>query len=224
MSLDVISSLKNVNVVRSLERLLDNNLGISTVRGVEWDRKYLWLMHFEDDIAPEPFKTWFPANSAQFNMYSVGSEEFTFGQSRLSLPTHSDIVPNASITFYDDVNRTLYRWFQDWISLDILNNGQFISGLRDSHTVVGPVRVGDFPRAVMPVRNLKVAMLDLSKQITKVNTYSLVIEGGISQDLSHVSEATEYTVTFKIVGDSEPKVETEQFGLDIVRDLLGRII
>jgi hypothetical protein len=151
------------------------------------------------------------------------TEEFPYGQMELSAPTGSK-VKEMSITFYDDQNRTLLRWIKDWIELDIQNKGQFISGLGDAHQTVAPDMEGR-TRKVVPVRTIKLALLEAYKKEMFAYTYGIFPTGEISYEGSHESEATQYTVTFKIVEDLTKKVKAGSgFGFDDVKGLLGRFI
>lgn len=228
MALEFLSTVQNAatNVVGAVERFLDNGRGISLLRSVDWDRRYLWIAEFEkgEQEPPAPFNEWFPAATVDINNRSIAGEEFTFGQTKLYIPTSSDTASTISVTFYDDVNRTLYRWLTDWMQLDIQNNGQFVSGLRDDHQCVDFDSFGQI-RNVQPVRTLNIILLKLDRSNFSVFRYAVVPSGDLPRNLSQGSEAVEFTMTFHIVGE---KAATSG-GVDTsisekVKDLLGRVI
>lgn len=224
MGLEILANIRDA--VGSLERFLDQGRGISTVRSVDWDRRYLWLAEFDKDtlLPPAPFKEWFPANSVSINDTSQSKEEFKFGQQHLSIPTSQSGASTLSITFYDDINRTLQKWFTDWIRLDIQNNGQYISGLDDDHDAEAADSFGT-QRRVWPVRTINIIYLNLDRSNYITKRYSIVPDGDFSKELSQASEAVEYTLTFSIVGEGVgASGSTDNFLNNLISDTLGRVI
>ena len=211
------------NLEQKLSKLIEGDSGITAIREIEWDRKYLWLIEFIDADLPEPFNSMFPASAFSRNSGSIESDTFRFGQTELALPVRSGSTENISVTFYDDINRTLYRWMSDWINLDILNDGNFVSGLKDRHSTVRPDAFGN-KRAVQPVRTMKISLLDGYRKEFKAQFFDVYPTGDLEYSGAQVSEAHEYTITFNVVGKSSGKVQDFNAGLDIVRDIAGRII
>ncbi len=225
MGLDVLSNIRDA--VGSLENFLDNGRGISVLKGIDWDKRWLWLIEFEKKEVepPAPFDGWFPAHSVNINSRSQDGEEFSFGQAKLFLPTGMASSPNLSITFYDDINRTLYKWFDDWIRIDIQNGGKYVSGMLDDHPVEVPPSIGSILRNVQPVRTINVVYLNLDRSNYEVRKYAVVPSGDLSKDLSQDSSAVEYTMNFHIVGEDVQKGSgVDSTITDKVKDLLGRVI
>lgn len=211
------------NLEQKLSRFIEGDTGITAIREIEWDRKYLWLIEFIDADLPEPFNTMFPASAFSRLGASIESDSFRFGQTELSLPVRGGSAENISITFYDDINRTLYRWMSDWMNLDILNDGQFVSGLKDRHSTIRPDAFGNI-RAVQPVRTVKISLLDGYRKEFKAQLFDIYPTGDLEYAGAQVSEAQEYTITFNVVGKSAGKAHDYNAGLDILRDIAGRII
>lgn len=225
--MSAISEAKNI--VNRLESFLDSGSGISLIRGIDWDRRYLWFLDFEvpadDELKLQaPFDRFFPASEVSLNNISVESEEFQFGQNRLSFPKGQASTPTMTINFYDDINRTLIRWFYDWVNLDIQNNGMFVSGLLDSHTSVAPDSFGKV-RAVRPIRRVKVTLLNLDRSVFSIQSFDVVPTGDIAREFSNAAEAATYNVTFNIVGDYPvTRGESNSGVLGLLKELANRVI
>lgn len=214
---------------QKINSFIEGANGISRLRQVDWGKRYLWMVDFEDlendDKIPAWFQGFFPASSLTLALAGVEHDSFRIGQTELSLPVRAGNTPSISLTFYDDEQKTLYRWFQEWIKVDILNNGRCISGLRDSHLQMqqnGEVLANAVP--VRPVRVMRLAYLDSYKRITYLKSFSVVPTGTIDDELSQASEASEYTINFNIVGDSEIATGKINNDITIVQDVLGRIL
>lgn len=211
------------NLEQKISRLIEGDTGITAIREIEWDRKYLWLVEFIDAELPEPFNKMFPASAFTRLGASVESDTFRFGQTEIALPVRGGQTENINVTFYDDINRTLYRWMSDWMNLDILNDGQFVSGLKDRHTVVRPDAFGK-RRAVQPVRTMKISLLDGYRKEFRAMLFDVYPTGDLEYSGAQVSEAQEYSITFNVVGKSTTTTHDFNAGLDILRDIAGRII
>lgn len=211
------------NLEQAISRLIEGDSGITAIRSIEWDRKYLWLIEFVDAELPEPFNKMFPASAFSRLGASIESDSFRFGQTELSLPVRGGSAENISVTFYDDIDRTLYRWMSDWMNLDILNDGNFVSCLKDSHQVVRPDAFGKI-RAVQPVRTMKISLLDGYRKEFKTQLFDVYPTGDLEFSGAQVSEAQEYTITFNVVGKSSGKANDYNVGIDLLRDIAGRII
>lgn len=215
------------NLEQKISKLIEGNSGITAIREIEWDRKYLWLVQFIDAGLPEPFDGMFPASAVSFQLANLESDSFRFGQSELMLPVRAGSAKQISLTFYDDIDRTLSRWCTDWINLDILNNGQFVSCLKDSHKVVTEDSFGNSQRPVQPVKKLKISLVDGYRKELKETSwlFDVYITGEIEWSGSQDSAPQEYTVNLVIVGDSgKTKSSDSNAIVDTLRDVLGRII
>jgi hypothetical protein len=224
MGLDIISNIRNI--VNTVEGFLDGSRGISKLRSVDWDRRYLWIVEFDKKVfaPPAPFNDWFPASDVSIQNRSVVQEEFTFGQNKMEFPTSMGSAPTMSITFYDDVERTLQKWFDDWIHLDIQNNGKYISGLLDDHTAESADSFGN-TRQVYPVRDINLILLDLARNSYLTYTFAVTPNGNFDKEYSQASEATTYTMNFSIVGQTGgTKGSTDSSIFNVIRDLVNRVI
>lgn len=211
------------NLEQKISSLIEGGSGITSIREIEWDRKYLWLLEFVDAELPEPFNAMFPASAFTRLGASIESDSFRFGQTELSLPVRAGSAENISVTFYDDIERTLYRWLGDWMKLDILNDGQFVSALKDSHTVVRADSFGKI-RAVQPVRTMRVSLLNGYRREFRTEIFSVYPTGDLEYSGAQVSEGQEYTMTFNVVAKKGESAREYNAGLDILRDIAGRII
>jgi len=216
----------------SFKKLIENKLGltafgIGNLRNVEWGKKYLWAVRFTDPKPPKPFDTFFPASDVTIPEATLNSYNFEQGQSSFRVPQRSEIS-EISLTFYDDNIGTLQTWMKNWINIDILNQGKFVSCLKDSHPVSGKLNPYNYNR-VYPTRTLELTKLDesLSPIEGGLKVYTVYPEGTLEWSGSSGSEAQSYTVTFTIVGENNP--DTAKHKPDFIKDaaskgaqLLGR--
>jgi hypothetical protein len=140
-------------------------------------------------------------------------------QSSYKIPQRGGIK-QVSITFYDDINSTLMRWFRDWVEIDIKNKGKFISCINDDHSLASINAVDSFgnsTRNVTPVRAVRIEQLNASLQPTGL-TYELKVypEGDLNFSGGSTSEVNAYTINFVIVGD-----KTEQSKGRAKKDILA---
>lgn len=224
------------NIERIVSNFLEGGTGITAIRSVEWAKSYLWAIDFVAGSSnaigpscapPAPFDALFPASDVTLNIGTIVSDEREFGQTSISFPKRSSQF-TMTVTFFDDQKLTLHKWFKDWINIDILNNGDFISGLNDSHAPVVPTF--DKRNRVFPSREVRLVMLDAYRK--EVTNYHLRIypTGAINWVGSQGSQATQYTVSFNIVEDLGKKNTAKKAGglfgftFDDVKQLLGRFI
>lgn len=201
------------------------NFGIGFLRDVEWGKKYLWAVRFTEPKPPAPFDNFFPASEVSVPESSVNSYNFDQGQSSYRVPQRSE-TKEISMTFYDDNKGTLFNWFKNWINIDILNEGKFVSCLKDSHT---PSKSPYGYTTVFPTRTLEIQKLNESLEPIsgEIRVYTVYPEGTIEWSGGSSSEAQSYTVTFNIVGESEPtatKPNEDKFKAAVNKgaQLLGR--
>ena len=96
--------------------------GVDAVRTVEFARTYLWDCKIKG--APSPFNEWFPASSVDDEITSMENPlNFTFDLLTMAVPGKGVGVRKLSMTFYDDRNRSLIRFFKKWIEeiVDVSN-------------------------------------------------------------------------------------------------------
>lgn len=212
------------NLERIVSNFLESGSGITAIRSVEWDKKYLWVVDFVDPAPPAPFDKFFPANDVTVPLSVIESKLLDLPHSTLSFPTRS-LQQDFRITFYDDEQKTLLRWISDWQKLDLLNLGKFTSGLGDSHQVVAPDSFGDSQRSVRPLRQVRVGFLDAAREDVMVKNFWVYPEGEIAFFGGQQSEAQTYQVTFKVLKDGVGTPESPSiFSAKTIKDILGRFI
>jgi hypothetical protein len=217
-------ALQYLNIEKQLRDALgQNEYGINQLRNVEWGKKYLWSVRFMDEKPPAPFNEFFPATDITIPEAILENYIIEFGQDSFKIP-HKTNAKDLSITFFDDSKRTLLTWFKNWVEIDILNNGQYVSCLLDDHLrTVGLGRV-------KPVREIEVFLMDNSNEKIKETkaVYKIIPEGTIEWSGSSASEIPMYTVNFSVVDArfGESKGESSKFDSKLLKkratQLLGR--
>ena len=206
--------------------------GIDHIRNIDWGKRYLWAVKFVEPTAPKPFENYFPASDAEITDGFLESFVFEQGQSSYRAPQKS-ASRNLTMTFYDNNDRVLQRWFSDWINLDILNNDQFMSCLNDTHAPVAErsIEFGNSAR-VWPVRKLQYFKVDnsLNPVPNTERTFYVYPEGDFNVPNSSASEAEVFTLTFVIVGEYK-RQRAQQSNNDVLTRakreatrLLGRFV
>ena len=212
------------NLEQTLSNFLESGQGITAIRSVEWGKKYLWVVDFEDPKPPAPFNAFFPANDITVPFSLLESKLLELPNDGLPFPIRAN-QRDIRISFYDDQQGTLLKWFSDWQKLDLLNLGQFTSGLGDSHETVAPDSFGKV-RSVQPLRQIRFGMLDATKDEVLVKNFWVYPDGEILFSGNQASEAQVFQVTFKIVKDGlNGKLETNTiFSAKGLKSILGRFI
>jgi len=215
------------NIEREVSNFLESGKGITQVRSVEWEKKYLWIVDFVDSKPPAPFEDFFPANDVTIPMGTLEHHQIDLPQHVFFFPIRAT-TGEISITFYDDDKRTLLKWFTDWIHLDINNYGLFVSGLGDNHKSVAPDSFGNV-RNVQPVRKIRLALLDAGRKTTAVHNFWVIPDGEIAYNGAQISDAQTYTMSFKIVNSSLDSVSTkekipEPTLTEALKSVIGRFI
>lgn len=218
------------NIEQSISKFLEGKKGITMIRAVEWDKKYLWTVDFKDSgpdacNPPAPFDDFFPANDITIPMANLESNIFEAPQMSFKVPhraQHSDI----QVTFYDDEKKTLLLWIKDWMNLDILNDGRFVSGMLDKHKLITGVDSFGIRRNVKPVRPMRVALLDAFKDEIQVYQFLVYPEGNIDWNGAQASDAQMYTITFSVVKviNEKDRKSFSLFSKEGILESLGRFI
>lgn len=154
-------------------------LNIEQIRSVEWGKKYLWDVKFQG--APTPFTDWFPAVDVDEGVASLNSYSFNSQMSTHKVPMGSSLK-EVKLTFYDDESQTLINWIRDWINIEILNNGEFVSTLDKC------------------VKLLQVTKLTSQRTILQTASYHVYPEIDLAFNGSSHSDAQLYTVPFIVAG------------------------
>lgn len=217
------------NIERVVSNFLESGKGITQIRSVEWEKKFLWIVDFVDFKPPAPFNEFFPANDITIPFGVLESHQIDLAQDVVNVPLRV-VSGEITMTFYDDENRTLLKWFSDWMNLDIANNGKFVSGLADEHQSVSADSFGEV-RKVRPVRQMRFAGLDAGRDETLVHNVWVYPDGEISFNGAQVSDAQTYTISFKVVKDSikenalrEKPKQQDLLSTESLKSLVGRFI
>lgn len=214
------------NIERVVSNFLEGGTGITALRSIEWDKNFLWTIDFPDYTPPAPFDSFFPASEVSIPMGIIRDDIITFGQSEIRFPVGSQ-SRELSITFYDDEQRTLLRWMKDWMNLDILNNGQFLSALEDTHLTVEVDSITGKKRPVKPVRTIRLSLLEAFRKEVVSYSFGVFPTGEITYSGGQGSEATTYTMQFVIAEDlnRKAKVDSGDGGFaTIAKQLIGRFV
>jgi len=189
------------NVEQTISNFLEGKRGITLQRSVDFDAKYLWLVEFTDSLAspPAPFDQFFPVNDITIPMAIAEAGTIDLPNTTMKYPSRQQ-SKDMNMSFYDDTRKTLMRYFKDWIELDIHNDGQGISGLKDNHPCVRPDSFNNI-RNVSPVREMRVAFLDAWKDEMHTMTYWIFPEGNLDFNGANTSDAQMYTMSFSIVAE-----------------------
>jgi len=218
------------NIEQSISKFLEGKNGITSIRSVDWDKKYLWVVDFKDTGAnacnpPAPFDDFFPANDITIPMATMESKIFDFPQMTVKIPV-GQTVSDITITFYDDEKKSLLLWLRDWINLDLMNDGRFVSGLLDKHPLVTGSDSFGVKRNVKPIRPLRVAMLDSYRDEVQVYQFQVYPDGNLDWNAGQASDAQSYTITFTVVDvkSEKDRKSFSVFSLSGIKETLGRFI
>lgn len=217
------------NIERVVSNFLEGNTGITAIRNIEVEKRYLWVVDFipgaNSITPPAPFDDIFPASEVNIPFTNLSTDNIGFGQTELQIPKN-ETARDLSITFYDDEQRTLLKWFSDWMRLDIKNNGAYMSGVNDQHQAVAADSFGN-QRRVYPTRQIRLSLLDSYRSEVAHYNYLIFPKDSIDFAGSQVSEATQYTLNFAIVDDLSFRPISSSFGgfsFNTVRQALGRFL
>ena len=196
----------SLNLTKNIEKLLGaDQYGVGALRSIEWGKKYLWDVSFSNNNLPEPFNKFIPAVDIEEDRAILESHTVEAYLSSYKIPQKSG-VKGLKITFHDDINNTILNWLSDWINIEILNNGDFISPLSSC------------------VKLCTVKKLQNNKRLNEVNdakTYAVYPEGTLTYSGSSSSDAQLVSADFVVVGINTKKVEGRDF--DFMRDIVNRV-
>lgn len=214
--------------------------GIGQLRNVEYAKKFLWEVSFGGKglsvlPPPAPFTDFFPAVDIDMDEAILESYKFEQYMSTYEIPWKTG-SKNLTITFNDNDDNALFKWMSDWINIDILNHGHFISALLDDHRIVSannPDQIGTDSfgesRAVMPLRQVKISMVTPGRNKVLTRNFMVFPVGKLNFNGSQASQAQSYSMTFVIVSEINEKVQADKGEfLDKLKaasvDLFGRFI
>lgn len=214
--------------------------GIGQLRNVDYAKKYLWEVSFggrgSDTLPPPaPFDDFFPAVDIDMDEATLETYEYEQYMSSYEIPFKTS-SNGIGLTFNDNDDYALFKWISDWINIDILNHGHFMSALLDDHRIVSkrdPDAIGvdsfGISRSVMPLRRMKVTMLTPGRKAVMTRQFLVFPKGKLIFNGTQQSQAQVYTMSFHIVSIIDEAVQTDKAEfLDKIKaasiDLLGRFI
>lgn len=217
--------------------------GIGQLRNVEYAKKYLWEVSFGGNgehvlPPPSPFTNFFPATDIDMDEATLDSYKYEQYMSTYEIP-HKTSSRYLNLTFNDNEDNVIFKWLSDWINIDILNFGHFMSALLDDHMIVDPqdprnaLRYGTDTfgemRRVVPLRQVKISLLSSNRTKVLTRTFLVFPVGKLPFNGNQASQAQSYTMSFAIVREVHEKVQADKASaLDNLKaasiDLLGRFI
>ncbi len=220
-SLDSIKKISSITSVTDALNLLQG--GVTLLSNMDFSKKYLWDIKFLDILShklPSDFLKSFPI--VDFDLEDAKLDTFSreFFMSTYKVPLKTS-ERTLKLTFYDNVNNDLFHWFKDWINIDILNNGNFISCINDRHSRKGTWSNGKTVSGkVEPIR--KITISKLANNLKPITTQTLVIfpEGELVYNGASESNVNIYTMNFVIVDDGSKTTDSSAWQ-DTVKGALG---
>ena len=147
------------------------------LREIEWKKSHSWTVKFPD--APSPFEKWFPASDITIDKYIHSPLAIQTATSEFQIPRGSGLR-NIRMTFYDDENNTLLRWFTSWVNGDILNDGEYVTSIDQS------------------VRELDLQKLGREKEILETSRFWVFPVDTLPESYTSESSIVQYEVSFYI--------------------------
>lgn len=216
------------NIEHAVSNFLESNKGITSVRSIEFEKKYLWVIDFvgnDNCQPPAPFDQIFPANDVTLPVAILESNSVQLPQTNFKHPSGSG-QQEMLVTFYDDQKRTLLTWLSDWVKYDILNNGLFMSGLQDKHPLVTGNDSFGVVRNVRPLRTIRLALLDSYKDEVLAFQLQVYPDGNIDWNGGQSSDSNLITVNFVVAHSAQAKIAEKKglFSREAILGALGRFI
>ena len=200
----------SLNADKFLESALGlDEFGIGQLRSVEWSRKYLWSFNFIQldnnikglQIPPRPFDKFFPC----VDVDETESVLETFSGSAYGKDFRTPLrggVSTLRITFIDDQKNTLYNFFNNWIKVDILNNGRYVTPLEEAVKAVEirKVKLASLTDYAQEVGNLVGLTERSDNSINDTSKYWVFPEGDITFNGGSTSDTNIYSVNLVVAG------------------------
>ncbi len=124
----------------------------------------------------------FPATSCEFDLYNLNSKAFKIGNTTLEIPLDSS-PKTIDVIFFDNDNRLLQRWFEDWAN-------RLTTGRNKGTNVLNKV-----------VKNMVINELDSQKNIVNSRSYWVMLKSGLRTRYSGSGGIMLFNQSFTIVGD-----------------------
>lgn len=153
---------------------------IDQLREIEPARSWNWDLFFPD--APAPFNEFFPAVDVSADVFNLESFASNVYLNNVRTPLRSG-DRNLSITFFDDVDRSLEAFFEEWVQETILNGGEYVATVTDA------------------VKQVYLRYTNPQREIVKQRVLWVYPEGSFQFRGNSESEITNHTLEFVIAGE-----------------------
>jgi hypothetical protein len=217
-----LDTLKELNPIKQLNDVtsyanpatkLAND--IKRLTSIDFSRTYLWRVRFlpidgtgsaVSHIMPPDFINGLPITEFDLEEAKVVSYNREFFMNTFKIPLKSS-DRFLNMTFMDNVNHELYHWFKDWINIDILNGGQFISCVNDTHDRAVSTWSNGLPTygKVSPTRKIFIERLAPDQTVAYSQTLTIYPEGTLIFRGASDSGTNVYSLSFVVIDDGEPK-------------------
>jgi len=210
-----------LNVDKAVEKALGlDEFGIGRLRSIEWSRKYLWSIGFID-IAPQnelsgsssPIGPYSPSERGEVGFFPCVDVDETqatlqtlsadvYGTT-LRVPQRGELT-TLKVTFIDDAENTLFKFFRDWIALDILNGGEYVSPIEECVKAIELRKmkyasIADYGATIGAAIGVNDGAD--SNPITEVTRYWVFPEGSITYNGGSTSDVNTYSIDLVAAGE-----------------------
>ncbi len=120
---------------------------LEQIRAVEWGKRYLWDIKFEDPDIVAPFDSWFPAQDVEQQLANITTFQFDGFLSTYQIPQKNQ-AREIRLTFIDDAAFTLESFFEVWIRETIFNLENHVATLSECVKLVSIVKTNSAKEAV----------------------------------------------------------------------------
>lgn len=152
---------------------------ISQLRSIEWSKKYLWEVIFDDpelNKSLSPFDKWLPAISCTDEVSNVQSKDINAVMTNFAIPLNQS-KREFKLSFIDNIDLKIYFYFKKWIEESIFNNGKGLSPLEKCFRII-------------KLNKLNNSLELISTVEYKVYPTSLSSYSGTSEDSYHTVDVT----------------------------------
>jgi hypothetical protein len=159
-------------------------LSVTNLEKVDWGRSYLWDLQFPDPLLPSPFDTWFPAVDFNDSRLTSISNSVPWFIREYKFPVNA-AANMITISFYDDLNGSLYTWLTNWYNYIYDDYDDGVCTIEDAS------------------KQMFVRKLDLSKNVLSSTLYLVYPEGPISDTWNSESGNKTYSLSLVVVGSQD---------------------
>ena len=153
---------------------------VKDLRGIKCGKTYLYSVRIEG--APPPFNNFLPAQEVTIPSSSIESFSFSSYNSTFSVPYKELEKPIINITMIDDVDLTLKRYLEEWMSDILPENGAYVATLETA------------------VKTLFIQRLDNFRDVVEQRAYTVYPVGRVEETLSSEGSLATLSMGFQVVG------------------------